>query len=99
MTVDYAFGHSLEKGRLEHNPTNGDAVLSVRHPLNASDFSSFILQAQTPSTGDKPQPTRGHGMTYQRRRPVRHRHGQSEAKVASLLMFLTDDTRWASLGA
>ena len=47
ITVDYAFGHSLEKDTSEMVTSNGGSVLgSVRHPLNASDFSSFILQAQ-----------------------------------------------------
>ena len=47
MTADYVFGHSLEKDASEVVIANGGKVLgAVRHPLNASDFSSFILQAQ-----------------------------------------------------
>lgn len=47
LTVDYAFGHSLEKDASEMVKANGGSVLgSVRHPLNASDFSSFVTQAQ-----------------------------------------------------
>ena len=47
LTVDYAFGHSLEKDATEMVKANGGNVVgSVRHPLNASDFSSFIMQAQ-----------------------------------------------------
>ena len=47
MTVDYAFGHSLEKDASEMVKANGGTVLgAVRHPLNASDFSSFVMQAQ-----------------------------------------------------
>ena len=47
LTVDYAFGHSLEKDATDMVKANGGNVVgSVRHPLNASDFSSFIMQAQ-----------------------------------------------------
>lgn len=48
LTADYAFGHSLEKDSSEVVKANGGRVLgTVRHPLNASDFSSFLLQAQS----------------------------------------------------
>ncbi|MGB9148748.1 MAG: ABC transporter substrate-binding protein [Burkholderiales bacterium] len=48
LTADYAFGHSLEKDVTEVVKANGGKVLGgVRHPLNASDFSSFLLQAQS----------------------------------------------------
>ncbi len=47
LTADYAFGHSLEKDTTNAVIANGGKVVgNVRHPLNASDFSSFLLQAQ-----------------------------------------------------
>ncbi|GGY90584.1 ABC transporter substrate-binding protein [Pseudoduganella plicata] len=47
MTADYAFGHSLEKDTAEVVKAGGGKVLgAVKHPLSASDFSSFLLQAQ-----------------------------------------------------
>ena len=47
LTADYAFGHSLESDASTVVKANGGTVMgSVRHPLNASDFSSFLLQAQ-----------------------------------------------------
>ena len=47
LTVDYAFGTSLEKDTAEVVKNNGGQVLgSAKHPLSASDFSSFLLQAQ-----------------------------------------------------
>jgi branched-chain amino acid transport system substrate-binding protein len=47
ITADYAFGHSLEKDTGEVVKAAGGKVNgAVRHPLNASDFSSFMLQAQ-----------------------------------------------------
>jgi len=48
LTADYAFGHSLEKDTSEVVRTSGGKVMgAVRHPLGTSDFSSFLLQAQT----------------------------------------------------
>ena len=47
LTADYAFGHALERDTSAVVEANGGKVLGkVRHPLNASDFSSFLLQAQ-----------------------------------------------------
>ena len=47
LTADYAFGQALEKDTSDVVKAEGGRVLgSVRHPLNASDFSSFLLQAQ-----------------------------------------------------
>jgi branched-chain amino acid transport system substrate-binding protein len=47
LTADYAFGQALEKDTSAVVKANGGTVVgSVRHPLNASDFSSFMLQAQ-----------------------------------------------------
>src|SRR3979409_1048752 len=48
MTADYAFGYALEKDTGDLVKEKGGKVLgSVRIPLNSSDFSSFLLQAQS----------------------------------------------------
>ena len=48
LTADYAFGHALERDTAEVVKAAGGQVLgAVRHPLNAQDFSSFLLQAQS----------------------------------------------------
>jgi branched-chain amino acid transport system substrate-binding protein len=47
LTADYAFGADLEKDTSNVVVKSGGKVLgSVRHPLNTSDFSSYLLQAQ-----------------------------------------------------
>jgi branched-chain amino acid transport system substrate-binding protein len=47
ITADYAFGHSLEAETGRYVQSKGGKVVgAVRHPLSASDFSSFLLQAQ-----------------------------------------------------
>jgi branched-chain amino acid transport system substrate-binding protein len=48
LTADYAFGHALERDTGDVVEKNGGKILGkVRHPLNTSDFSSFLLQAQS----------------------------------------------------
>jgi branched-chain amino acid transport system substrate-binding protein len=48
ITVDYAFGHSMEADASSAVLASGGKVLgSVRHPLNNADFSSYLLQAQS----------------------------------------------------
>jgi len=47
LTADYAFGSALERDASEAVKKAGGKVLgAVRHPLSASDLSSFLLQAQ-----------------------------------------------------
>jgi branched-chain amino acid transport system substrate-binding protein len=47
LTVDYAFGHDLEKQAMEAvKASGGEVVGAVRHPLGAADYASFLLQAQ-----------------------------------------------------
>ena len=47
ITVDYAFGHSLEENTTKFVEAAGGKVLGgVRAPLNTTDFSSYLLQAQ-----------------------------------------------------
>ena len=47
VTADYAFGHDLEKQASDEvTAGDGKVIGSVRHPIGASDFSSFLLQAQ-----------------------------------------------------
>jgi branched-chain amino acid transport system substrate-binding protein len=46
LAADYAFGHQMATDLTNVVKENGGAVLGqVRHPLNTSDFSSFLLQA------------------------------------------------------
>src|SRR3546814_20305920 len=48
ITVDYAFGHSLQKGSEELvKQLGGTVVGSVLHPLNVPDFACYLLQSQS----------------------------------------------------
>jgi branched-chain amino acid transport system substrate-binding protein len=47
LTADYAFGQALERDTSAVVEANGGKVVGkVRVPINTSDFSSFLLQAQ-----------------------------------------------------
>lgn len=48
VTVDYALGKSVEYDATKALENNGGKVLgSLKHPMGASDFASFMLQAQS----------------------------------------------------
>ena len=48
LTADYAFGAALQADTTNVVQAGGGKVLgSVKHPLSSSDFSSFLLQAQS----------------------------------------------------
>jgi branched-chain amino acid transport system substrate-binding protein len=48
VTSDYAFGHDLEKRASEAVVKGGGTVIgAVRHPLGTTDFSSFLVHAQS----------------------------------------------------
>jgi branched-chain amino acid transport system substrate-binding protein len=48
LTADYAFGHALERDTSAVVEKNGGKVVGkVRHPFPGTDFSSFLLQAQS----------------------------------------------------
>ncbi len=47
LTADYAFGNALQADTTKVVEAGGGKVVgAVKHPLSASDFSSFLLQAQ-----------------------------------------------------
>jgi branched-chain amino acid transport system substrate-binding protein len=48
LTADYAFGYSLEEQASKYVKSKGGNVTgAVRHPLGTTDYSSFMLQAQS----------------------------------------------------
>jgi branched-chain amino acid transport system substrate-binding protein len=47
LTADYAFGYALERDvSAVVKKAGGTVVGGVKHPINSSDFSSYLLQAQ-----------------------------------------------------
>ncbi|MBC7731800.1 MAG: ABC transporter substrate-binding protein, partial [Bacteriovorax sp.] len=90
LTADYAFGYSLEGDAATVVKANGGTVVgTVRHPLNASDFSSFLLQAQ----GSKAQilGLANAGGDFTNAMKAAKEFGITKTmKVAGLLVFIND---------
>jgi branched-chain amino acid transport system substrate-binding protein len=90
LTADYAFGHSLEGNTAEVVKSMGGKVVgTIRHPLNASDFASFLLQAQ--SSGAKVVGLANAGKDTQTAIRQAHEFGiTARQTLAPLLVFDTD---------
>ncbi|MDR3099843.1 MAG: ABC transporter substrate-binding protein [Paraburkholderia sp.] len=90
LTADYAFGKSLEKNTADVVKANGGQVLGeVRHPLSASDFSSFLLQAQASKAQILGLANAG-GDTINAIKAAKEFGINKTMKTAALLMFLPD---------
>ena len=90
ITVDYAFGHSMEADATAAVLAAGGMVLgSVRHPLNTSDFSSYLLQAQ--ASGAKVVALANGGGDMVNAVKQANEFGLSKTQsVVALLAFITD---------
>lgn len=90
LTADYAFGHALEKDTTAVVEAKGGKVLgAVRHPLNASDFSSFLLQAQSSKAQILGMANAG-GDTINSVKAAKEFGIDKTMKIAGLLVFLSD---------
>src|SRR5205085_5560162 len=90
LTADYAFGHSLEADATKVVRENGGTVVgSVKHPLNASDFSSFLLQAQG-SKADILAMANAGGDFVNAMKAAKEFGITKQMKVAGLLVFIND---------
>ena len=90
LTADYAFGHSLENDTAAVVKANGGTVVgSVRHPLSASDFSSFLLQAQSSKAQILGLANAG-GDTINAIKAAKEFGITKTMKIAGLLMFIND---------
>lgn len=90
LTADYAFGHSLEADATTVIKANGGTVAgSVKHPLNASDFSSFLLQAQGSKAQILAMANAGGDFINAMKAAKEFGIGKT-MKVAGLLVFIND---------
>ncbi|HET7363478.1 MAG TPA: ABC transporter substrate-binding protein [Burkholderiales bacterium] len=90
VTADYAFGHVLEKDTTDVITAEGGRVLgSVRHPLNAADLSSFLLQAQNSKAKVIGLANAG-GDTINSIKTANEFGITKSQKVAGLLVFIND---------
>ncbi|HJV74411.1 MAG TPA: ABC transporter substrate-binding protein [Noviherbaspirillum sp.] len=90
LTADYAFGASLEKDTADVVKASGGKVLgAVKHPLSASDFSSFLLQAQSSKAKILGMANAG-GDTINTIKAANEFGITGSMKLAGLLMFIND---------
>jgi len=90
LTADYAFGYSLEGDASTVVKANGGTVAgAVRHPLNASDFSSFLLQAQSSKAQILALANAGGDFTNAMK-AAKEFGVNKTMKIAGLLVFIND---------
>ena len=90
LTADYAFGKSLEKNTSAVVKNSGGTVVGdVLHPLNASDFSSFLLQAQASKAQILGLANAG-GDTVNSIKAAKEFGINKTMQLAGLLMFISD---------
>ncbi|HEX9173415.1 MAG TPA: ABC transporter substrate-binding protein [Telluria sp.] len=90
MTADYAFGQALERDTTDVIKKAGGNVLgSVKHPLSASDFSSFLLQAQSSKAQVLGLANAG-GDFINSMKAAKEFGLTQKMKVAGLLVFIND---------
>jgi branched-chain amino acid transport system substrate-binding protein len=91
LTADYAFGHALERDTASVVTQTGGKVLGgVKHPLNTSDFSSFLLQAQSSKAKVIGLANAGGDTTNSIKQAAEFGIVQGGQKLAALLLFIND---------
>jgi branched-chain amino acid transport system substrate-binding protein len=91
LTADYAFGAALERDTTAVILANGGKVIGgVKHPLNTSDFSSFLLQAQSSKAKIIGLANAGGDTTNAIKQAAEFGIVKGGQKLAALLLFLTD---------
>ena len=91
LTSDYAFGHALERDTAAVVTANGGKVLGgVKHPLNTSDFSSFLLQAQSSKAKVVGLANAGGDTTNAIKQASEFGIVAGGQKLAALLLFIND---------
>jgi branched-chain amino acid transport system substrate-binding protein len=91
LTADYAFGAALERDTTAAVTKAGGKILgSVKHPLNSSDFSSFLLQAQASKAKIVGLANAGGDTTNSIKQAAEFGIVKGGQRLAGLLMFISD---------
>ncbi|MGE0339511.1 MAG: ABC transporter substrate-binding protein [Xanthobacteraceae bacterium] len=90
LTADYAFGHALEADTAAFvKASNGKVLGTVRYPIDASDHSSFLLQAQ--ASNAKVVALAGSGTTFINAVKSAREFGLTPKQtLAGMLVWITD---------
>src|SRR5580692_9773177 len=91
LAADYAFGAALERDTSAVVVANGGKVLGdIKHPLNTSDFSSFLLQAQSSKAKVIGLANAGGDTTNSIKQASEFGIVTGDQKLAALLLFIND---------
>lgn len=91
LTADYAFGHALERDVSAVVVANGGKVVgSARHPINTSDFSAFLVQAQASRAQVVGLANAGGDTINSIKQAAEFGIVQGGQKLAGLLVFVSD---------
>lgn len=91
LASDYAFGKQLATDTTAVVTANGGKVLgTVFHPLNASDFASFLLQAQASKAQIIAIANAGGDTIAAIKQAAEFGIGRGPQKLAAMLLLLTD---------
>jgi branched-chain amino acid transport system substrate-binding protein len=91
LTADYAFGHALERDTSAVVEKNGGKVVGrVRHPFPGTDFSSFLLQAQSSKAKIIGLANAGSDTINSIKQASEFGITRSGQNLAALLAFITD---------
>jgi branched-chain amino acid transport system substrate-binding protein len=91
LTADYAFGQELERDTSNIvTKAGGKVVGSVKHPINTSDFSSFLLQAQSTKASVIGLANAGGDTINAIKQAAEFGLTQSGQKLSPLLAFISD---------
>src|SRR4051794_29540210 len=91
ITADYAFGKALERDVSEVVLKNGGKVLgAVKHPVAATDYSSFLIQAQASKAKVVGLAKAGSDTINTIKQAAEFGVAEGGQRLAGLLVFLSD---------
>ena len=91
LTADYAFGHTMEQDVRKILAEKGAKVLgSARHPLNTTDFASFLLQAQTSGAKVIGLINAGGDTINSIKQAAEFGISQGGQRIAAMVLYITD---------
>jgi branched-chain amino acid transport system substrate-binding protein len=91
LVADYAFGHQMASDLSKVVRTSGGTVVGeVRHPLNTSDFSSFLLRAQSSKAQIIGLASAGADTINSVKQAAEYRIAAGGQKLAGLVVVISD---------
>src|SRR5262249_12579336 len=91
LVADYAFGHQMASDLSKVVKTSGGTVVGeVRHPLNSSDFSSFLLRAQSSKAQIVGLASAGADTINSVKQAAEYRIAAGGQKLAGLVVVISD---------